>query len=186
MARATTKADRPAATEAGGVIQRPDGLKFLSPQRAGAFLGLVRAGDALARELEAELEREHGLSLRAFEVLLFLAVFSPDGHLRMAELIQRTPLSQSRVSRMVAELEADGLVDRSPSDGDGRGVEVSITSKGIERFKAAQDTHLAGLERRLFAHLTTEEMSQLSAITAKILDAREASTKGARPSAEPV
>ena len=155
-----------------GVVRRPDGLVYLSPERARAFLGLVRAGDALARELNAELEQDHGLSLRAFEVLLFLAVFAPAGHLRMAELTEQTPLSQSRVSRLVAELEARGLVERSAADGDRRGVAVSITRTGLATFKDAQDSHLASLERRLFAHLSAREIGQLAALTSRILDAQ--------------
>src|SRR2546425_2878628 len=101
-----------------GVVIRPDGLKYMTPGRAAAFLGLIRAGETLARELDADLEREHGIGLRAFEVLLFLAVFSPDGRLRMVDLMQRRPLSQSRVSRLVAQLQARGLVPRAPPGAD--------------------------------------------------------------------
>lgn len=164
-----------AAAPRVGVVRRPDGLVHLAPERAQAFLGLVRAGDALARELDAELERDHGLSLRAFEVLLFLAVFAPAGHLRMAELTERTPLSQSRVSRLVGELEARGLVERSAADGDRRGVRVTITRAGLAKFKEAQDSHLSSLERRLFAHLSAEEIGQLAALTTRILDAQKVS-----------
>src|SRR5919106_6394038 len=87
--------------EEDGVVHRPDGLQYLSPRRAQAFLGLVRAGNVLADQLNAELENQHGISLRGFEVLLFLAVFAPDGSLRMSELTEQAPLSQSRVSRLV-------------------------------------------------------------------------------------
>ena len=170
-------------------MYRPDGLKHASPQRASAFLGLVRAGETLARGLDAELERDHGISLRAHEVLVVLALFAPGGRLRMAELNERTPLSQSRVSRLVAELEARGLVQRSPADGDGRGVQVSITARGIEKFRAAQDTHIAGLERLLFARLTERETRQLAALTGKILgdkaiSAQSAHTKSRRSPSE--
>jgi len=171
--------------EVAGIVYRPDRLKHASAQRASAFLGLVRAGETLARGLDADLEREHGISLRAHEVLLVLALFAPGGRLRMAELNGRTPLSQSRVSRLVAELEARGLVKRSPADGDGRGVQVSITARGIEKFRAAQDTHLAGLERRLFARLTEQETRQLAALTGKILGDGEDSAQSARTKSMP-
>jgi DNA-binding MarR family transcriptional regulator len=163
------------ATEEGrvvnGVVHRPDGLKYLTPVRAQAFLGLVRAGNSLSQELSSELEAEHGISLRAFEVLLFLAVFSDQRSLSMTQLSEEAPLSQSRVSRLVADLETMGLVERSPSESDGRGVNVTITHKGIQKFRAAQDTHLAGLERRLFTPLTSTEIRQLAAIATKILEA---------------
>jgi DNA-binding MarR family transcriptional regulator len=163
--------------EVAGIVYRPDRLKHASPQRASAFLGLVRAGETLARGLDAELERDHGISLRAHEVLLVLALFAPGGRLRMAELNGLTPLSQSRVSRLVAELEARGLVERSRADGDGRGVQVSITAQGIEKFRAAQDTHMAGLERGLYSRLTDQEIRQLAALTAKILGDTEDPTQ---------
>jgi DNA-binding MarR family transcriptional regulator len=158
-----------ARREVNGVVQRPDGLRYLSPVRAQALLGLIRAGESLDRELDAELVRAHGVSLRAFEVLLFLAVFSPDGQLRMTDLIAHTPLSQSRVSRLVAELEQRGLVRRLLAEQDRRGVLVSITDQGVETFRAAQDTHLAGLEQRLFSRLSEREIAQLAAITSKLL-----------------
>ena len=157
--------------EEDGVVHRPDGLQYLSPRRARAFLGLVRAGNVLADQLNAELENQHGISLRGFEVLLFLAVFAPDGSLRMSELTEQAPLSQSRVSRLVDQLERRGLVSRSPAETDRRGVTVSITPEGREKFKQAQETHLAGLDRRLFSHLTETEIGQLADITEKIVDA---------------
>lgn len=164
--------------ETNGVIELPGGVRYLAPQRAQAFLGLLRAGEVLGRELSAELEVEHGIGLRAFEVLLFLAVFAPDGELLMSELTERAPLSQSRVSRLVADLESRGLVERSPGEADGRSVRVSITREGLRAFKAAQATHLAGLERRLFSALTEAEIRQLARITAKILSACDVEPPG--------
>lgn len=156
--------------EKSGVVHRPDGLKYLSPLRASAFLGLVRAGDALARDLSATLEREHGISLNAFEVLLFLAVFAPDGQLRISDLAHYAPLSQSRVSRLVSELETRGLVKRRRNEDDGRGVRVAITESGVDKFRAAQETHLEDLDRRMFSRLDAKELQQLADITNKILD----------------
>ena len=158
-------------TPDGGTLHMADGITHLPPARARAFLGLVRAGETLARELDAELRALHGISLRGFEVLLFLAVFAPEGRLRVSELAERAPLSQSRVSRLVAELEGLGLVRRSTAEGDARGVEVTITKAGMEKFSQAGETHLRGLEARLFSHLSEEEIEQLAGITGRILEA---------------
>lgn len=141
----------------------------LPPEQARAFLGLIRAGEELDRRLDEELEQRHGLGLRAFEVLLFLAEFSPDGSKRMAELTAQAPLSQSRMSRLVADLEGRGWVQRSRAEDDGRGVRVSITAAGRRKFKAAQATHLQDLERFFFDRLSQGEVRQLASITAKLL-----------------
>lgn len=151
-------------------VERDDGLKHLPPVRAHAFLGLVRAGAALARDVDTALQRKHELSLHSFEVLLHLAVFSPHGSLRLSQLVQQAPLSQSQVSRLAAELERRGLVERSTPEDDGRGVVVSITAAGIERFQQAQETHLDDLDRRLFSRLSWDEVTKLAAITSKLLD----------------
>lgn len=152
------------------VVEREDGLRHLPPVRARAFLGLVRAGAVLARDLDANLQRTHQLSLHAFEVLLHLAVFSPDGSLRLSQLVEQAPLSQSRVSRLAAELETRGLVRRSTADDDARGVMVTITKKGLKRFRAAQQTHLADLDERVFSRLSWEDVTRLASISAKLLD----------------
>lgn len=158
-------------------VERPDGVRHLAPVRARAFLGLVRAGTTLYRDLNATLESAHGLSLHAFEVLLHLAAFSPDGSLRLAQLVDQAPLSQSRVSRLVAQLDAQGLVTRASAPDDARGVDVTITDAGLETFHRVQETHLADLDERLFSRLSWEEVTQLATITAKLMTEGE---EGAR------
>ncbi len=155
-------------------MERPDGVKYPSPLHARAFLGLVRAGEALDHGLDAELRSAHGLSLRGFEALLHLAAFSPSGSLRMTQLTAQAPLSQSRVSRLVTELEAQGWVSRSAFTGDNRGVLVSITDRGLDKLRQAQDTHFTGLHKRLFAHLSWADTTTLAKLTARILAANEA------------
>lgn len=158
------------------LVERLDGVKHPSPTHARAFLGLVRAGEALDRGLDADLKAAHGLSLRGFEALLHLAAFSPAGSLRMAQLTAQAPLSQSRVSRLVAELETKGWVRRGAFEGDNRGVLVSITQRGLDQLRRAQDTHYTGLQDRLFAHLSWEQTRTLAKLTATILAANERPT----------
>ena len=150
--------------------QARDGLKYLSPQRARAFLGLVRAGQRVLSDVDEELRRQHGLSVHAFEVLLHLAVFTPKRRARMATLAQRLPLSQSRVSRLIAELERDGLRQRSSAEDDRRGVVVELTPRGVDAFVEAQETALAGLDRAMFSKLTWDDVVRLAEITERLLD----------------
>ena len=146
------------------------GIRHPSPTHAAAFLNLVRAAEHLERTLDAELREGHGLGLRDFEVLLHLGAFSPDGQLPMTQLIRQAPLSQSRMSRLVAELERVGLVSRAPVEHDSRAVKVAITERGLAMLREAQETHYGGLERHLFSRLTPAEISQLAKLTRKLLD----------------
>ncbi|MGI9598336.1 MAG: MarR family winged helix-turn-helix transcriptional regulator [Acidimicrobiales bacterium] len=140
-------------------------------ERADAFLGLVLASNDLVRILDRSLKDEHGLSLHEFEVLLFLAAFCEDRAMQMTELRRRTPLSQSRVSRVVSGLESKGLVRRATDPTDNRGLTVAITPQGLIAFETAKGCHRNDLEEHLFSILTDREIRQLGSITAKILAA---------------
>lgn len=146
------------------------GIRYPSPGHAAAFLNLVRAAERLERTLDVELRRSHGIGLRGFEVLLHLGVFSPDGRLPMTQLTRQAPLSQSRMSRLVAELERQGLVSRAVDDQDTRAVRVALTEEGLAMLRDAQETHYGGLERHLFSRLTSAEIRQLAKVTKKLLD----------------
>ena len=161
---------REARREEPPYLETSEGLKHLPPLRAHAFIGLLRAGQWLDQQLDAELQREHGIGLRGFEMLLHLAVFSEDGCKGLGALTEQAPCSQSRTSRLVAELESRGLVTRSRSRDDSRAVNVTITDRGRRLFVAAQETHLAGLHRHLFSKLSWEQVTQLASITKAVLE----------------
>lgn len=104
-----------------------------------------------ACELDRELH-QYGLGASDFEVLDVLASGDPqDGGLafRVQELSDRVHLSQSALSRLVARLEKDGLVERCICSEDRRGVRVAITDSGRDRYEQTRPVHRAVLERML-------------------------------------
>lgn len=149
-----------------------DSLPLLTKTEASAFLGLILAGDTLARALDRGLN-EHGMSLHQFEVLFVLGFISDTGSMPMAEIRSRSPLSQSRVSRVVSGLEADGLVRRTTDTSDSRAVIVSITERGRAAFEAAKPAHKRDLDHHLFSLLSERELHDLAAITGKLLNAEQ-------------
>jgi DNA-binding MarR family transcriptional regulator len=136
-------------------------VKQLSPLELGAWRGFLRAHAALVRELDRELEAEHGLPLTQYEVLLYLND-APEKHLRMSELASSVLLSQSGVTRLVDRLERQGLVVREPCPSDGRGLLARITDEGQQRLAAARPTHLAGVRARFLAQFDDEELRALA------------------------
>ncbi|MEU0074875.1 MarR family transcriptional regulator [Streptomyces sp. NPDC006332] len=91
---------------------------------------------ALHARTQCELDRalhQHGLCGSDFEVLDVLSEGRPvDGvcAYRVQEISERVHLSQSALSRLVARLEKDGLVERAMCAEDRRGVRVALTDKG--------------------------------------------------------
>ncbi|MFG2516072.1 MarR family winged helix-turn-helix transcriptional regulator [Streptomyces sp. NPDC048584] len=93
----------------------------------------------------------YGLGASDFEVLDLLATATPgDGEqCRVQNLVGRLHLSQSALSRLIARLEKDGLVERSLCLEDRRGVYVRLTGKGRELHGEVLPLQRAALARTL-------------------------------------
>lgn len=132
----------------------------LDEREMSAWHALIHAHAKIVRQLEAELEAEHGLSLPAYEVLAHLSE-APDRRLRMSELASFAVLTPSGLTRLVDKLARDGLVERVRCVGDARVVYAVVTDEGMRRLRAAYPTHLRGVRQHLVDRL---EASQLTAI----------------------
>jgi DNA-binding MarR family transcriptional regulator len=105
-----------------------------------AWRDLVDRHARATSALERALHNEHELGVSEYEVLERLASPDKDEH-RIQELADNVHLSQSALSRVVARLEADGLVTRAICAEDRRGIYACITPDGRARYEAARPTH---------------------------------------------
>lgn len=76
------------------------------------------------------------MSLGSYDVLLELSV-APHRRLRMQELGERSVLSLSRVSRIVDDLTAQGLVSREPCPDDRRATFAALSDAGRSALRRA-------------------------------------------------
>jgi DNA-binding MarR family transcriptional regulator len=113
--------------------------------------------------LDAEMLAAHGITLPAYEVLMFLAD-QPDRRLRMSDLAQRVLLSRSGCTRLVDRLQKLGYVTRCSADTDGRGLYAELTETGLTLLEAARTTHHAGVRRHFLDHLTPTDQIALADI----------------------
>ena len=113
-----------------------------------AWRELVERHARATSSLERRLQHDHGLGVSEYEVLERLAAASKEES-RMQELAEAVHLSQSALSRVVARLEADGLVTRGMCPEDRRGIMACMTATGRERYEAARPTHRAVLAETL-------------------------------------
>jgi len=118
--------------------------------------------------LEAELQRELGLSLSWYDVLVQLHE-APGDRLRMTDLAGAVLLSKSGLTRLVDRMNADGLVERCPDPGDRRGTLVQLTPAGLERLRAAAPIHLRGVQQHFGEHLSAVEARGLAAALSKVV-----------------
>lgn len=74
---------------------------------------------------------DEGIEPGHMDVLDLLQAESPR---RMSDLASALRVDPSTVTRAIQRMEADGLVERSPSPDDGRGVRVAATDLGRQRW----------------------------------------------------
>jgi len=126
-----------------------------------AWRGLLRAHACLRKRIDAELERQHGLPMTSYEVLLHLEEANR-GRLRMCDLAEQAQLSRSGLTRLVDRLERDGLLERCSCSHDARGAYACLTDSGRTRLQEARVTHRAALRSAFFSRFSEEELSLLA------------------------
>ena len=136
------------------------GADRLGPDELRAWRGLLKAHAALTTALDIDLRREHGLSVPAYEVLMFVGD-ADGGKLRMADIADRVLLSRSGLTRLVDRLVQDGLVERRACDDDGRGSFALLTPAGRAKLDGARRTHLEGVRRLFLDRFTPAEQRGL-------------------------
>jgi DNA-binding MarR family transcriptional regulator len=138
---------------------------------ADAWGSLLRLHASLVPRFDEAVRSATGLPLAWYDVLLELA-YAPDGRLRIGDLGDRVVLSRSRVSRVVDEMAGRGLLSKEGDPTDGRSSYAVLTATGRTRFKAAAAVYVRAIEQQFAADLTSDELRQLTALLARILEAR--------------
>jgi len=143
----------------------------LAAHELAAWRGLLEAHARITQQLDAQMHAEHGLSLSAYEVLMFLDD-APGHRMRMSEIAERVLLSRSGCTRLVDRLAEQAYVTRCASSTDGRGLNAQLTEAGIKKLAAARATHHDGIRQFFLGHLTATDQIALGDIWARLQRAR--------------
>jgi DNA-binding MarR family transcriptional regulator len=170
---------RPPTAAACPYVVGDDGLASWSDTHAEAWIGLLETHKRLTRELDAELEVRHGLSLSGLELLGRLAA-AEGRQLRLSALAREAGLSLSRVSRIIDLLEARKLVTRKSCPEDARAIEAHLSAEGLRLAREAQATHFASVQQRFFDRLEPAEVAILAHVFGR-LSPRAAAACSAEP-----
>jgi DNA-binding MarR family transcriptional regulator len=154
-------------TEVAGLLDRLVAAEL--PERRGldAWASLLQVHATLMRRLESDLEEETGLALADFDVLAQLA--RAGGELRMTELAARALISRSGMTRRVARLVDEGLVQRAAASADGRGVMVALTDAGVARLAETAPAHARGISKLFVEPLDDRELEILERALGKVI-----------------
>ena len=118
---------------------------------------LMRLVFGLPRAVGEDLQRTSGLSSSEYSVLMHLSE-SPDRQLRMSDLAGSCGLSPSRITRVIDQMSAQGLVERRrPESSDGRSTLAVLTKQGMSTLRRAWPHHVRSVRELAFDHLTADE-----------------------------
>jgi DNA-binding MarR family transcriptional regulator len=133
-----------------------------------AWRGMLRLHATVTRELERRLLEEQAMSLSHYGVLITLLT-APDRRLRMSELAERRLTHPSGITRVVDQLEKQGLVTREVDPSDGRSFHAVLTGRGVERLREAQVTHHAVARELYLGRLSERDAKQLASLFEKAM-----------------
>lgn len=164
------------------VRQRPDPRKLSTGEIElfNAFYVMRRGFD---RTLDAQLQRDHGISISELEVLMAL-VRAPGRRLRVRELVDVTGWEKSRVSHQVTRMAARGFVERHECAEDRRASYVHLTGEGRRVVVRALPEHTATIRRVLFDALSDDQQAEFLEISKRMIAANESENSGAEDCAE--
>src|SRR3954447_12712494 len=140
----------------------------LTPAELAVWRGFLRVYAAVTKQLDAELDRAHGIPLSSYEVLINLRA-APGRRLRMADLADRAMLSRSGMTRRVDRLERQGLLVRDTCVSDARGCFALLTDAGEALLADARPTHLEGVRASFLAHVEGEDFDRLAELWERVL-----------------
>lgn len=144
-------------------------VKCMDEDQVAAWRAVLLAQDRVVRAIDRDLADAGLVPLSWYDVLLELHDAN-EGCLRMQDLGERVVLSRSRVSRLVDDLERDGLVERRPDPADGRATLAHLTPAGRRMFRKAAKVYLRGIDVHFNELLNDRERSAIACGLQRVVD----------------
>ena len=123
----------------------------------------------LLDRLDDDLQAAFDISLTEYEILVRLSE-KPQRRMRMAHLADALCHSRSRVTHTVARMERSGLLMRTESPEDGRGVLAAMTAAGMALLEKAAHVHVTGVHTNVVDLASDEDFAALGRVMNAVAD----------------
>jgi DNA-binding MarR family transcriptional regulator len=131
-----------------------------------AWLLFLRTHTRLWDLLEAQMRRDHGLTMARYDVLAHLDMAA--GRLGLSELAEAIALSPSGLSKLLDRMDAAGLIRRDPDPDDARAAFAAITPRGRALVRRAREGHHAALRRTFGLALSARDVADLTRVMRRL------------------
>lgn len=130
--------------------------RWLTDDEQSLWRLMLAAQRKVDRVIDDTLQQGSELSMSEFAVLVSLSE-AEEGSLRLRDLCTGLDWDRSRTSHQITRMQRRGLVEKNRSEGDARGVMVTITDDGFRRLQLAAPEHVESVRRLAFDHMTAEQ-----------------------------
>jgi DNA-binding MarR family transcriptional regulator len=151
-------------------VEDGDDPRWLTPEQTRAWIALASTTVWLPAALDAQLQRDAGMSFVEYMVLSWLSM-SPRHTARMSDIASAANARPSHLSRIATRLEGHGWMRRAPDPDDGRATLAILTGAGWDKVVATAPGHVAEVQRIVFDDLAPVQVRQLQQITERIVAA---------------
>jgi DNA-binding MarR family transcriptional regulator len=142
--------------------------RWLDADQQHVWRAFLLGTTLLTDRIDEDLRRLHGISAVEYEILVRLS--EADGQLRMARLAAALAHSRSRVTHTVKRMESAGLVQRTDSPDDGRGVIAQLTAKGAKLLADAAPDHVETVRQYLFDLVDPADLAAMGRVMDAVSD----------------
>ena len=122
--------------------------------------------------LSNDFLKQFDLTTAQFDVLMQISTYEP---LTQCDLAEKVTVTQGGISRMLARLEKDGLIERKQ---EWKTKTISLTSKGHEKLNSAFDAQLAFQSSFFDESLSEEEQKVLYSLISRVQKNSEKKMEG--------
>ena len=142
---------------------------WLNAGQQRAWRAFILGSTLLMDRLDDDLHRACDLSLTEYEILVRLSE-SEGRRLRMAQLADALAHSRSRVTHTISRMEQAGLVRRSRSSEDRRGIVTEMTDAGWELLVRIAPVHVACVRSHLVELASDADLEALGRVMNAVAD----------------
>lgn len=143
--------------------------RWLTDEQQQAWRKFVEVLVKVPAALEGQLQRDAGVTHMGYLVLATLSERT-DRRLAMSRLARKASASLSRLSHVVARLEAQGWVRRERDPEDGRVQIAVLTDEGYDKIVESAPGHAEAVQQLVFDRLSPAQVRQLMKVCESLLE----------------
>jgi DNA-binding MarR family transcriptional regulator len=131
------------------------------------WVRLLRGHAFASREMNKQLNDDHGISLNDFQTLLLLSR-ADQGMMRRIDLAGELQLTASGVTKLLDGLQDAGYVDKANCSSDARVTYAVLTESGREKLAACTCSHISAIQDMLAERYNEQELATLAELLGRL------------------